>query len=109
MTISSIQNGKARLVGTIHARPGAGTGVWEYMWKHKGEDYLKRLVTQDLQLSRNSRVLAESLAKEKLAVTIGLVTTRSAPLSNAGLPVKPLPIFKEGTYGTAGSGILADH
>ena len=77
------------------------------MWKHKGEEYLKRLVTQDLQLSRNQRVMAESLAREKLAVTIGISYYSFRSFIDAGLPVKPLPIFKEGTYGTAGSGILA--
>jgi len=88
-------------------RPGAGAQAWQYLWKNKGEDYLKRLVTQDLQLSRNSRVLAESLAREKLAVTIGLNYYGFRSFIDAGLPVKPLPIFKEGTYGTAGSGNLA--
>ena len=88
-------------------RPGAGAGVWEYMWKHKGETYLKRLVTQDLQLSRNQRQLAESLAREKLAVTIGINYYVFRSFVDAGLPVKALPIFKEGTYGTAGSGNLA--
>jgi iron(III) transport system substrate-binding protein len=88
-------------------RPGAGAGVWEYMWKHKGEEYLKRLAAQDLQLSRNQRVLAESLAREKLAVTIGVTYYSFRSFIDANLPVKPLPIFKEGTYGTSGSGNLA--
>ena len=107
MTISSIQNGKERLVGTIRSQPGAGAQAWEYMWKHKGEDYLKRLVAQDLQLSRNARVLAESLAREKVAVTIGMNYYGFRSFVEAGMPLKALPIFKEGTYGTAGSGILA--
>jgi len=88
-------------------QPGAGEGVWEYMWKHKGEDYLKRLVAQDLQLSQNQRLLAESLAREKLAVTIGVSYYTLRSFVEAGQPVKALPIFKEGTYGTAGSGNLA--
>jgi len=95
-------------IGWLDPRqPGAGKGVWEYMWKHKGEDYLKRLVTQELQLSRDSRVMAESLAREKLAVTIGVSHYSYRSFVSSGLPVSPLPIFKEGTYGTAGSGILA--
>lgn len=88
-------------------RPGAGAGVWEYMYRKMGEDYLKRLAGQDLQLSRNRRVLAESLAREKLAVTIGVSYYSFRSFIDAGLPVKALPIFKEGTYGTAGSGNLA--
>jgi iron(III) transport system substrate-binding protein len=43
-------------------QPGAGEGVWEYMWKHKGEDYLKRLVARSPALA-NQRVLAESLRR----------------------------------------------
>jgi ABC-type Fe3+ transport system substrate-binding protein len=88
-------------------QPGAGAQAWEFLWKHKGEEYLKRLVTQDLQLSRNPRVLAESLAREKLAVTIGINYYGFRSFVEAGMPLKALPIFKEGTYGTAGSGILA--
>jgi iron(III) transport system substrate-binding protein len=94
-------------IGWLDPRqPGAGEGVWEYMWKHKGEDYLKRLVAQDLQLSQNQRVLAESLAREKLAVTIGVSYYTYRSFIEAGQAVKALPIFKEGTFGTAGSGNL---
>jgi ABC-type Fe3+ transport system substrate-binding protein len=95
-------------IGWLDPRqPGAGAQAWEFLWKHKGEEYLKRLVNQDLQLSRNSRVLAESLAREKLAVTIGINYYGYRSFIEAGMPLKALPIFKEGTYGTAGSGILA--
>lgn len=88
-------------------RPGAGQGVWEYMYRNKGEEYLQRLAKQDLKLSRNRRQLAESLAREKLAVTIGVSYYSFRSFVDAGLPVKALPVFKEGTYGTAGSGNLA--
>jgi len=88
-------------------RPGAGRGVWEYMWMHKGVEYLKGLAAQDLLLSQNQRVMAESLAKGKLAVTIGVTYYGFRSFVDAGLPVKALPLFKEGTYGTAGSGNLA--
>ena len=94
-------------IGWLDPRqPGAGEGVWEYMWKHKGEEYLKRLVAQDLQLSQNQRLLAESLAREKLAVTIGVSYYTYRSFIDAGQPVMALPLFKEGTYGTAGSGSL---
>lgn len=88
-------------------RPGAGRGAWEYMYKHKGNEFLKRFVAQDVQISRNRRVMAESLAKGKLALTIGVTYYAFQSFIDAGLPVKSLPIFKEGTYGTAGSGNLA--
>jgi ABC-type Fe3+ transport system substrate-binding protein len=77
------------------------------MSKHKGEEYLKKLVGQDLQLSQNQRLLAESLAREKLAVTIGVSYYTYRSFLDAGQPVKALPIFKEGSYGTSGSGNLA--
>lgn len=88
-------------------RPGAGRGVWEYMWTHKGEEFLREFNKQEPQISRNRRVMAESLAKGKLALTVGVTYYAFKPFLEAGLPVKALPLFKEGTYGTAGSGNLA--
>jgi ABC-type Fe3+ transport system substrate-binding protein len=88
-------------------RPGAGRGAWEYMFRHKGNKFLQRFVAQDVQISRNRRVMAESLAKGKLALTIGVTYYSFKSFIDAGLPVKSLPIFKEGTYGTSGSGNLA--
>jgi ABC-type Fe3+ transport system substrate-binding protein len=52
-------------------------------------------------------VLADSLAKGRVAVMIGLSYYSFLPFLKAGLPIKPLPILKEGNYGTAGSGNLA--
>ncbi|MFQ5540376.1 MAG: ABC transporter substrate-binding protein, partial [Candidatus Binatia bacterium] len=88
-------------------RPGAGSSTWSYMWNIKGVEYLKRLVQQDLQITRNRRVLAESLAKGKLSITIGLTYYSFRQFVDAGLPIKPLPTFKEGTYISGGSGNLA--
>src|SRR3990172_6389834 len=56
---------------------------------------------------RDQRVLAESLAKGRVAVMMGLTYYSFAPFIKAGLPIKSLPPLKEGTYGTAGSGNLA--
>jgi ABC-type Fe3+ transport system substrate-binding protein len=47
------------------------------------------------------------LAKGKVAVMIGLSYYSYLPFLKAGLPIKPLPALREGTYGTAGSGNLA--
>lgn len=85
-------------------KPGPGQSTWSYMWDVKGEDYLRRLVQQDLQLTRNVRALGESLAKGKLAITVGLSYFLLARFIKAGLPVKALPIPKEGTYATGGGG-----
>lgn len=87
--------------------PGAGDSTWSYIWQVKGEEYLKKLVAQDLVLGRDQRVLAESLARGRVAVMIGLSYYSYLPFLKAGLPVKTLPKLKEGNYGTGGSGNLA--
>jgi ABC-type Fe3+ transport system substrate-binding protein len=95
-------------IGYLDPRtPGAGDSTWGFMWQIKGEEYLKKLVAQDLYLGRDQRLLAESLAKGRVAVVIGLSYYSYLPFLKAGLPVKPLPRLKEGNYGTGGSGNLA--
>ena len=95
-------------IGFLDPRtPGAGDSSWSFIWHVKGEEYLKKLVAQDLYLGRDQRLLAESLAKERVAVTIGLSHYSFLPFLKAGLPIKALPTLKEGTYGTGGSGNLA--
>jgi len=95
-------------IGYLDPRtPGAGDSTWSFIWRVKGEEYLKKLVAQDLYLSRDQRVLAESLAKGRVAVTIGLSYYSFLPFLKAGLPIKTLPTLKEGNYGTGGSGNLA--
>jgi iron(III) transport system substrate-binding protein len=86
---------------------GAGDSTWSFMWRVKGEEYLKQLVAQDLYLGRDQRVLAENLTKGRTAVMIGLSYYSYLPFLKAGLPIKPLPRLEEGNYGTAGSGNLA--
>jgi len=95
-------------IGYLDPRtPGAGDSTWAFMWQVKGEDYLRKLVAQDLYLGRDQRLLAENLAKGKVAVMIGLSYYSYAPFLKAGLPVKTLPRLKEGIYGTGGSGNVA--
>jgi len=94
-------------IGLLDPRsPGPGDATWSYMWEVKGEDYLRKLVRQDLFVTRNRRILGESLAKGKLAITIGLSYYLLAPFLKAGLPMQALPIPKEGTYATGGTGNL---
>ncbi len=95
-------------IGFLDPRtPGAGDSTWAYMWKVKSEEYLKKLVAQDLYLGRDQRLLAESLAKGRVAVMIGLSYYSYLPFLKAGLPIKTIPKLKEGNYGSAGSGNLA--
>ena len=86
--------------------PGSGASLWSYMHELKGEEYLKKLVGQKLLLGRDQRVLAENVAKGKLALMMGLTYYSFAPFVKAGLPVHPLPEPKEGVYISGGSGHL---
>ncbi len=94
-------------IGILDPRTaGSGASTWSYLREIKGEEYLKKLVDQKLALSRDQRVLAEILAKGKLALVLGLTYYSYAPFIKAGLPVAPLPAPKEGVYVSGGSGHL---
>lgn len=86
--------------------PGSGSSMWSYMLYIKGEEYLKRLVAQKLFVTRNLRLLAENLAKGKIAVTSGIGYSEFLPFIKANLAVTPLPVPKEGLYATGGYGHL---
>jgi iron(III) transport system substrate-binding protein len=94
-------------IGILDPRtPGAGDATWSYLFMVKGEEYLKRLAAQKLFVDRNQRQLADALAREKIALTLGITEYTFMPFIQAGLPVKPLPTPQEGTYTTGGSGHL---
>ena len=67
---------------------------------------MRKLAAQELALSREQRLLGESLAKGRFAITIGLTYYTLAPFIKANLPIKPLPEPKEGNYTSSGSGAL---
>lgn len=91
-------------IGILDPRSaGAGTATWAFFLKIKGEEWLRKLAAQEMFLSRDQRQLADSLAKGKVAITIGLTYYTFLPFLKAGLPVKPLPDMKEGTYTSCGS------
>jgi ABC-type Fe3+ transport system substrate-binding protein len=86
--------------------PGSGSSMWSYMLYIKGEEYLKRLVAQKLFVTRDLRLLAENLAKGKIAVTSGIGYSEFLPFIKVKLPVTPLPMPKEGLYVSGGYGHL---
>jgi iron(III) transport system substrate-binding protein len=86
---------------------GSGLSVWSYLWDLKGEEYLKKLVQQELFVSQNLRQLAEALAKGRLAIALGIGVAQTDPFVKAGLPVKDLPEPREGTPSSNGYGSLA--
>src|SRR4030095_2512093 len=85
---------------------GSGISLWSFMWEIKGEDYLKKLVQQELFLSRNLRQVADSLAKGKLAIPTAFARSEYEPFLNAGLPIKEVPTPKEGLPASSGYGVL---
>ena len=94
-------------IGFLDPRnPGSGQNTWAFLWKVKGEEFLGKLVQQDLLITQNQRQLAEGLAKGKLAFTIGLSHYSYEPFIKAGLPVKPVPKIKEGAHANNGSGVV---
>jgi len=94
-------------IGLLDPRnPGSGQNTRSFIWKSKGEEFLTKLVQQDLLINQNLRQLADGLAKGKLAFTIGLSHYTYDPFIKAGLPVKPVPRVKEGAHANNGSGVI---
>lgn len=86
--------------------PGSGQSLWSFLWDVKGEDYLKKLVRQELFLSRDLRQIADALAKGKLAMSIGVGRSQYDPFIAAGLPVKQASTPKEGLPSSNGFGVV---
>ena len=94
-------------IGFLDPRnPGSGQNTWTFLWKVKGEEFLAKLVQQELLITQNLRQIADSLAKGKLAFTIGLSHYSYEPFMKAGLAVKPVPGIKEGSHANNGSGVV---
>ena len=95
-------------IGYLDPRtPGAGSSMWSFLLKLKGEEYLKKLAGQKLFLSRDQRVLAESLARGKIALVAGLSYYSFLPFAKAGLPVKSVSTPRDEIYVSGGSGNIA--
>ena len=86
--------------------PSSGQSIWSFMWDIKGEDYLRKLVQQDLFLSRDLRQLAEAVAKGKVALAFGIGRSQMEPFLKAGLPVKSGPPPKEGLPASNSFGVV---
>jgi ABC-type Fe3+ transport system substrate-binding protein len=94
-------------VGFLDPRtPGSGQSIWSFLWDIKGEGYLRKLVQQDLFVSRDQRQLADALAKDKLAFALGVSFYTLEGFITANLPVKELPKLKEGAPASNGSGVI---
>jgi ABC-type Fe3+ transport system substrate-binding protein len=83
---------------------GASGGKWAFLWATKGEAYLRKLMEQVSLITTDRRQVADALAKGTIAISIGPTYYSFASYAKAGLPVKPLPPIKEGTYVSMGNG-----
>jgi iron(III) transport system substrate-binding protein len=86
--------------------PSSGQSIWSFMWELRGEEFLKKLVQQELFLTRDLRQLADAVAKGKVVLAFGLGRSQTEPFIKAGLPLKPAPVTKEGLPASNGFGVL---
>ena len=87
--------------------PSAGQGLWGFLMKIKGKEYLQRLANQELFISRDGKQLADALAKGTLAFNLGQSQRFIDPYIKAGIPIKALRNIKEGLSGSNGFGTVA--
>jgi len=95
-------------IGMFEPRvPSAGQGLWGYLMRAKGKEFLQRLADQSLFIHRDGQQLAVNLAKGNLAVALGLAQRFVDPYIKGGLPIKVLTSVKEGMGGSNGFGTVA--
>ena len=98
---------KGKMVILDPRTQGSGESMWAFLWRIKGEGYLRKLAAQEMIVGRNLRQLAETVARGKASLSIGVSYYSYQPFIKAGLPIKTLPVPKEGIYASSGSGNLA--
>jgi iron(III) transport system substrate-binding protein len=87
--------------------PSAGQGLWGFLMKTKGKEFLQKLASQELFIHRDGQQLAVGLAKGTLAIALGLSQRFVDPYIKGGLPIKVLTTIKEGLNGSNGFGTVA--
>jgi iron(III) transport system substrate-binding protein len=98
---------KGKIVILDPRSPGSGESNWAFLLRIKGEPFLAKLAAQEMMVGRNLRQLAETVARGKSMISIGVSYYTYLPFIKAGLPVKPISNIKEGYYAGTGSGNLA--
>ena len=94
-------------IGFLDPRtPGSGQSIWSFLWDIKGESYLRKLLQQDVFISRDQRQLGDALARGKLAFALGVSFYTLEGFLSANLPIKELPQIKEGLPASNGSGVI---
>lgn len=95
---------KGKIAMTDPTISGSG-GSWVFLaGLLMGQDYLKEVVKQEPMITRDSRLLAEWLARGKYAIALGTDTGATKSFIQLGSPILFVPRFKEGTdlRGSAG-------
>jgi len=87
--------------------PSAGQGLWGYLMRAKGKEFLQRLAQQDLFIQRDGQQIAVGLAKGNLVIALGLAQRFVDPYIKGGLPIKALTSIKERMGGSNGFGAVA--
>ncbi len=87
--------------------PSAGQGLWGFLMKIKGKEFLQKFANHELFISRDGKQLADSMSKGTLAFNLGQSQRFIEPYIKAGIPIKPLNNIKEGLSGSNGFGTVA--
>jgi hypothetical protein len=77
-----------------------------FMWKVKGEEYLKELVQQDLFVAVTCARLRTPWQRESWVLRLFCVRSEYTPFLNSGLPIKEAPTPKEGLPASSGYGVI---
>jgi iron(III) transport system substrate-binding protein len=85
----------------------AGQGLWGYLMRAKGKEFLQKLAEQNLYIHRDGQQIAVNLAKGNLAVALAVAQRFVDPYIKGGLPIKALTSIKEGMGGSNGFGTVA--
>lgn len=72
-----------------------------------GTDFIREYLNQDIVLTREIRIVTDSLTRGKYAVGIGINAGGIKAAARDGAPINLLPVFKEGTVVVVGAGNVA--
>ena len=95
-------------IGMFEPRvPSAGQGLWGYLLRAKGREFLQKLADQQLYIHRDGQQIAIALARGNIAIALAVAQRFVEPYIKNGLPIKLLTNLKEGLNGSNGFGTVA--
>ncbi len=95
---------KGKIIWDDPSTFGPGSTAFNHIWRTLGEDYLRKLATQDVKTSRVRAEIHELLVRGEYALVLGASTPYAMKLLEAGAPVKVIRP-KEG-MGAAGWSVM---